>query len=344
MSQTTSFLKHNNAVPIALFAVFGITTASFAASPEVRSAVYDSKQEVRQVDNTYIVSADVTGRDFRMQVTDVKEDTDTFYVTYAYKDISLVGYVWQEADATGSLTISKKELEGRDLGLYVAKQLGEVVGAKRAFLVGVQGHERKVGATPKVVATTYSGIVGKFLDPEEQTFPGYVAVIAPESSTYNNPIPALGVPDPRQGDAVAASVSLPNTNANGSQVQLTQAEIEQLVAEQVRTILSDAAAPSSDTVPVPAPATEPVVEPASTSTSAEPAPSEPVTEPVPPEPIVAPAPIEEPVVTLEPTATPVEESTVAPESATAPASETPVAESAGGAVASPAPDTVAETQ
>lgn len=239
MSQSISFLKHNNAVPIAMFAIFGITTASFAANPEVRSAVYDSKQEVRQIDNTYIVSADVKSRDFRMQVTDVKEDTDTFYVTYAYKDISLVGHVWQEQDVTGSLTVSKKELEGRDLGLYIAKQLGEIVNSKRIFLSDVQERERKVGAKPKVVATTYTGIVGKFLDSDEEVFPGYVAVIEPKDSTYKNPVPADVPGDTQQVTGGNVSVSLPNVNS--SHTQLTQAQIEQMVAEQVRVILAGSA-------------------------------------------------------------------------------------------------------
>jgi hypothetical protein len=296
MSTSISFLKHNNAVPIFIFAVFGMATATFAANPDVRNAMYESRQEVRQVDNTYIVAADIGNRDFRMQVTDVKEDADTFYVTYAYKDITIVDHVWKEAETTGSMTVSKKELEGRDLGLYVAKQLGEVVNAKRAYLADVQKHERRAGATSKVVATTYSGMIGKFLDPDEERFPGYVAVIEPAKSNYNNPVPAdAGAPQQPEGNI---SVSLPNPNA--SQPQLTQAQIEQMVAEQVRAILAGAAASTASTASSPEPAApaDPVPTPAEPATTATttPTPTEPAGEPS-PEP--AAEPTTEPAVPLD---------------------------------------------
>lgn len=279
MNQSLSFLKYNNAVPLIMFAIFGMATASFAASPEARSAVYTSAEVVRQIDNTYIVSANIPSRDFKMQVIGVKEDTDMFYVAYSYNDISVVDYVWKDSTVTGTLTISKKELEGGDLGLFVAKQLGELVNAKRAYLVSVQEHEQRTGATTKVIATTYSGIVGKFLNADEQVFPGYVAVIAPVVTQPVSPTQAYVDPGEVNG---AVSVSLP---APQQPQGLTQAQIEALVAEQVRAILAGTIPQPQVPTPItPETPTASSTDPVATSTpetppvETTPAPTEPASE------------------------------------------------------------------
>lgn len=285
MNQSISFLKYNNAVPLVMFAIFGMATASFAASPEARSAVYTSAEVVRQIDNTYIVSTNIPARDFKMQVTGVKEDVDTFYVAYSYNDISVVDYVWKDSQVTGTLTISKKELEGGDLGLFVAKQLGELVNAKRAYLASVQEHEKKSGATTKVVTTTYSGIVGKFLNPDEQVFPGYVAVIAPTPPQAYIPTPVVQQPEEISG---SASVSLPATSTSTG---LTQSQIEALVAEQVRAILAGTIpSPQVPAPTVPEPQTASSTDPVATSTP-ETSPIETVSDQTEPTPeVITPAP------------------------------------------------------
>src|SRR3989344_9635324 len=79
MRKLFNFLQYNNAVPIALFVIFGATGATFAASPEVREAVLSAEQVVQSVDNTYIVSADLASRDFGLVVTKIEEDEEYYY-------------------------------------------------------------------------------------------------------------------------------------------------------------------------------------------------------------------------------------------------------------------------
>jgi len=178
MRKVWDFIQFNNAVPIGLFLLFGGAGVSLAASPEVQQAVYSSADTVQQVDNTYIVSADLANRDFALHITNVTEDADNYYVSYSYNTIDVVDYVWQEVAVNKSFQVSKKEILGQDLGLYVAKQLGQEISQQLSYLGEVQAKERAKGATAKVVATTYSGLIGKMLSPTEKTFPGYVPVVA----------------------------------------------------------------------------------------------------------------------------------------------------------------------
>ena len=90
MSRLWNFLQYHNAVPIALFVIFGATGATFAASPEVREAVLSAEQIVQSVDNTYIVSADLASRDFGLVVTKIEEDEEYYYVSYTYRTIAIV--------------------------------------------------------------------------------------------------------------------------------------------------------------------------------------------------------------------------------------------------------------
>src|SRR3989344_212624 len=178
-----NFVQYNNAVPITLFIIFGVTGAAFAASPQVRdataAAVLSQQQQVLAGDNTYLLGLDVPAFDFELQVTNVTEDDTTYYVDYQYNMVDPLDYVWRLYVASTSITVAKTEVQGKDLGLFISKQLGEVVAAKRAYLLAAQTQERKAGESQKIVSTTYSGLIGRFLDPEQETFEGYTPVINP---------------------------------------------------------------------------------------------------------------------------------------------------------------------
>lgn len=169
------FLQYHNAVPVAVAVVLlGAGGAYAAQNPE---AIYEAEHAVNSVDNTYIIGADIATWDFRLLVTDVREDADSYYVDYSYRTISLADYIWQELPMTGSFTVAKKALVGRDLGLYVAKQMAEIAAAQRSYLLAVQAQEREAGESVKVVSTTYSGLIGRLLDPSQETFANYTPVV-----------------------------------------------------------------------------------------------------------------------------------------------------------------------
>src|SRR3989344_1599962 len=178
-----NFVQYNTAVPITLFIIFGVPGGAFAASPQVRdataAAVLSQQQQVLAGDNTYLLGLDVPAFDFELQVTNVTEDDPTYYVDYQYNMVDPLDYVWRLYVASTSITVAKTEVQGKDLGLFISKQLGEVVAAKRAYLLAAQTQERKAGESQKIVSTTYYGLIGRFLDPEQETFEGYTPVINP---------------------------------------------------------------------------------------------------------------------------------------------------------------------
>ena len=171
------FLSYNNAVPIALTILLSGAGATFAATnPE---SIYDSAQSVVVADNTYIANKDLSSFTPRIVILGVAEDTDNYYVTYALTTIDVVDAVWRDIVKESVLTVSKGVLgEYGDLGLYATEQFKQIVDSQLAYLHEVQEIERKQ-VTQKIVATSYSGLIGQFLDESTEVLPGYVPVVTP---------------------------------------------------------------------------------------------------------------------------------------------------------------------
>lgn len=173
----TSFIKYNNAVPLLFGALFLLVGGAFAASEDARDAVYSSEEVVRSIDNTYIVQKDLSTWTPTVVITGVTEDEENYYVAYDLATIDVADYVWRDVTKPQTLKVSKSVLQGFDLGLYVTTQLREVFDRQIAYLREVQKIERENGESHKVVATVYSGLVGKLLDPTEEVLPGYQLVV-----------------------------------------------------------------------------------------------------------------------------------------------------------------------
>ena len=177
------FIKYNNAVSIAAGLLFLSFSGALAASPEVRndvaSAVLSQQLTVKSVDNSYIVNKDLSTYTPAIQITGVTEDADNYYVAYTISTIDVVNYVWQDAVEPKTMQVSKVLLNGEDLGLYVTSKLADIEAWQVAYLKRVQDIEKAKGVQQAVVATAYSGLVGRFLDPKEEVLPGYTPVIPP---------------------------------------------------------------------------------------------------------------------------------------------------------------------
>lgn len=305
-----NFIKHNNAVPLIAMFLFMGTTATYAAtSPVVKDSILSTSQSVRSVDNTYLVAVNLDKFNAKMRVTQVIEDDNSYYITYAYTTIEAVDYVWKTIEKTGRMAVSKKELGTKDLGLYVADQLGQVVLQQVAYLKEVQNQERKKGATNRVVSTEYSGLVGQFLDSSEQTFPGYDPVKSETLAATETPSPS------------PSSVNNESEISEriGDAVRKLLAE-QKLAAQNAANEAAKSKPPTTPTEPAP-PVEEPVTPPAEPpATPVEPAPpaEEPAAPPAeqPVTPTEPAPPVEEPVT---PPATPVEPTPPAEEPAAPPA-------------------------
>lgn len=203
------FFAYNNIVPITVSVILlGAGSAFAAANPD---AVLSSTEQIVSVDNTYIANKDLTTYTPSVRITDVTEDTDKYYVAYTISTIDIEKYVWKDVTKADTMTVSKDDLDGRDLGLYVTEQFKNIIANQLAYLTQVQQKERQ-NITHATVATQYGGLIGKFLDSKTETLPGYVPVVEPVAeqptqTTSSQQAAAAGSDTPVQNQVVSSGNS-----------------------------------------------------------------------------------------------------------------------------------------
>jgi hypothetical protein len=208
MKKALSFLSYHNAVPfigIALFvgasATFAATTGVISLSTITQSASSSAAVQTPAPDVSYLLSVDLDSYMPTAQVTSVTEDSDNYYVAYALSTIALVGNVWQQTTENENMTISKVALGAyQDLGLYVASQLQARTAQELSYLKRVQTLAlAQNSASGTETASAYAGLIGKTLNADSTTIPGYVSVV-------QNPIPQIA-----SAPALPATAAQPST-------------------------------------------------------------------------------------------------------------------------------------
>ncbi|MCH7883593.1 hypothetical protein IIA95_04265 [Patescibacteria group bacterium] len=189
LGRVIEFIKYHNAFSIGFALLFLGFGGALAANQELKEGIVNTivsaEEIIKTVDNSLIVSIDLNHYTPVIQIIEITEDEKSYYIFYNLETIDLEGGRWSEVTKDKLLTVFKDDLKGRDLGLYAAKQLGGVIDWQLAYLKEVREIEKGKGATQKVVAITYSGLIGKFLNPREKTFPGYDPVIKPRKKESN---------------------------------------------------------------------------------------------------------------------------------------------------------------
>lgn len=211
------FFQYHNAVPI-IFSLISIASVSaLAASPEVRDNFLSSEETIQSVDNSGILAANLDNFNFGLKITIIQEDNNYYYISYNYQSMAVVDYFWQQVQKENILKVSKEGLAGRDLGLYVADQLGEVINYELLYLQEVKKNEQEKGLTKKVATIEYAGLIGQFFDSKEKVFPGYQPIVVQDPATT----------------AVVAFEIIPNSgNATGTKGgMVSKAYIKDLVME-----------------------------------------------------------------------------------------------------------------
>ena len=173
------FIKYHNAFIIGLVLIF-IFGASVFASDTIREAtIGKAVVEQQGIDNSALLAADLGNFDFLMQINNVTEDDENYYVLYTYKTLDIQKDIWQPVSRQETLEVSKSVLADQDLGLYVAEELGEIVDSQKAYLVKVQQKQKERGKTLVQETTTYTGLIGMVLNPITRELPGYEPVVKP---------------------------------------------------------------------------------------------------------------------------------------------------------------------
>jgi len=198
------FFAYNNIVPITVSVMLlGAGSAFAAANPD---AVLSTTEHVTSVDNTYIANKDLSTYTPAVRITAVTEDTEKYYVAYTISTIDIEKYVWQDVTKKDTMSVSKDDLKGRDLGLYVTEQFKNIIANQITYLTQVQQKERQ-NITHATVATEYGGLIGTFLDSKTETLPGYVPVVEPVADVTTEQQAAAASSAPAQNQIISSGNS-----------------------------------------------------------------------------------------------------------------------------------------
>jgi len=242
-----NFVQYNNALPIALIVIFLSVSGAMAASPDARDALYSAQSAVRSVDNTYLASLNLDTRDFMLRIVAITDDADKYYIEYSFNTVDVKDYVWQEISVSKTMTVSKKELLGGDLGIFVAKELSQLLDSQRSYLAGAKKIALKEGVTQKVVTVEYSGLVGKFLNPTEETFAGYTPT-KPDTDDLAAPAAPTTAPPALSTEGGPAVVVAPSVSAPTTPPSLDASAVRAMIEEAVRSALAQNSAGTTASV------------------------------------------------------------------------------------------------
>ncbi len=189
LNKIIHFIKYHNAFTIGVAVVFIIGASAFA-NEGVRDAVIGEKiVKESGIDNSRLLIADLNNFNFGLQITNIQEDAENYYIIYSHQTWIIKNNAWQPATKEGKMIVSKNSLNGGDLGLYLSEELGELVEYEIKYLKEVQGIENKKGLQQKVVSVDYTGLRGLALDIKSKTFRGYKPGVVKKSPARENAVP-----------------------------------------------------------------------------------------------------------------------------------------------------------
>jgi len=179
MQKIINFIKYHNAFAIGISLVL-VLTFSAMASEDVRNKIIGEKIITETgVDNSQLLSANLEDFDINLKINNILEDEENYYVDYSFNTFGVEDNVWQPVVKAEKFTVNKTALGGRDLGIYLAEELGEVARSEIAYLKEAQKSERERGKTQIVKTTDYTGLIGLTLDLKNKILPGYEPVVKP---------------------------------------------------------------------------------------------------------------------------------------------------------------------
>ncbi len=223
------FIAYNNFFVILVGAVFVIAGTTFAANP---SMVVSQNQQIVSVDNSRILAVRMSSFDPTPRIVSVSEDPENYYVLYTLKNIGVIDYVWSDFLDQKTLKVSKAALKGEDLGLWVAREMGQVVDREISYLSEVQKKEKEIGRSNKVASVTYSGLAGRFFDKREKVFPSYNPVVRETQEIHPQSVPSSADNEGDERDEPDGPRRSDNNDDTPSR-PLSESEIESLVRKAI---------------------------------------------------------------------------------------------------------------
>ena len=176
MKKIIQFIKYNNAFVIIMGLIFAVSGGVFANETS-RDAIIGKTIITRQgVDNSQIVGANLGGFNMDFKIIKIMEDERGYSVSYSFNTIYIKDNVWQPLIKEGEMYVAKAGLGDKDLGLYVAEELGQKADHEIAYLREVQSIEKSKGEQKQTESVEYTGLKGLVFDSENREISGYKPV------------------------------------------------------------------------------------------------------------------------------------------------------------------------
>lgn len=232
MRSLLNFLKYHNAVPVAVAVLVLGTGAVFAANPSVREAFFPTDSGPMgpspAPEAEALRATDIGSFDMAFRVDAVREKADGYQVAYSYRTLEVVDRAWRTVSKAKIMDVPKALLGKRDLGLYAAEQIGQVMDREIAYLSEVK--TQLVGSvTAGDDAGRYSRLAGKTLDLSDREFDGYRPVVK-EKEEEKPPAPVTTLSLPGQDEPV--------------QTVLSKEEVRQIILDSIANFLAIDATPA----------------------------------------------------------------------------------------------------
>lgn len=173
MQKLIRFIKYNNAFVIILGLIFASAGGVFANETS-RDAIIGKTVVTRiGVDNSRIVGTDLGSFNMDFKITKVTEDDRGYNIGYSYNTIYIKDNVWQPLIKEGEMYVSKAGLGDKDLGLYIADELGQKADREVAYLKEVQSIEKSKGVLKQTESVEYTGLKGLVFNSGTKEIAGY---------------------------------------------------------------------------------------------------------------------------------------------------------------------------
>ncbi len=198
------FIKFNNLTVLILAFIFLLSTGVFAQT-ETGQAVIGAKQtSIEGIDNALLLEADMDNMDMDYKIEKIEQDDKYYYVTYTFLDLVIINNAWQYQLQEKVRKVSKNLKE--DLGIYLAKELGEEYSARIKELKGEQAKEQNKGEEKRLEVVEYDGLIGQTLELASKIFPNYEPIKKQEIPSPSQPS-LLTAPRPSNAQEEGASSS-----------------------------------------------------------------------------------------------------------------------------------------
>ena len=196
LEKIINFIKYHNAFIIIIAFIFVASFSALAADEDLRDKVLGEKVVTENgIDNSRILKIDLENFDMKMKIVSVDEDDENYYLEYQYQTIGIKDNIWQELIKLEKMDVSKKSIEGQDLGIYAIEELGEVIDSELAYLKKVQLKEKKSGEKTIEEKTEYEGLLGLVINTKTKELPAsYELVVKPPVIEYAPSEPEPPIP------------------------------------------------------------------------------------------------------------------------------------------------------